>query len=116
MSNIAIIDDDSSIRNSIGIVLNANGHATVSFTDPQHFLATADIREFDLLLVDNDMPHMTGLELHKWLKSNFPEHPKFVLMSGRIVEEDFLETKESREITLLSKPFTLAKLLDLVRS
>jgi DNA-binding NtrC family response regulator len=116
MSKIAIIDDDSSVRNSIEIVLNSNGHTTVSFTDPQHFLATANVSEFDLLLVDNDMPHMTGLELHEWLRSNFSEHPKFVLMSGRIVKEDLLATEKTRQITLLSKPFPLAKLLELVSS
>lgn len=116
MSKIAIIDDDSSVRNSIGIVLNSNGHTTVSFTDPQHFLTTANVSEFDLLLVDNDMPHMTGLELHELLKSNYSEHPKFVLMSGRIVKEDLLENEKTRQITLLRKPFPLAKLLELMSS
>jgi FixJ family two-component response regulator len=116
MSKIAIIDDDASVRNSIEIVLNANGHATVSFPDPKNFLATADVREFDLLLVDNDMPHMTGLELREWLLGHYSEHPKFVLMSGKIVEEDFLATEKSGAITLLNKPFSLSKLLHIVSS
>lgn len=116
MSKIAIIDDDSSVRTSMEIVLSSNGHTTVSFTDPKHFLATANVREFDLLLVDNDMPHMTGLEMYEWLKLNYSEHLRFVLMSGKIVEEDFFETKNGRGLTLLSKPFSLAKLLDIVRA
>ena len=114
MPRIAIIDDDASVRSSIELVLSAKGHDAVSFPDAKQFLATADASEFDLLLVDNDMPHMTGLELHDWLQGQTVLRPKFVLMSGRITEEDFAQTHEVREVTLLSKPFSLAKLLQIV--
>jgi CheY-like chemotaxis protein len=114
MSTIAIIDDDASVRKSIEVVLNAQGHSTVAFQDPNHFLATADIKAFDLLLVDNNMPQMTGLELYERLKSQQLKYPRFVLMSGKILEADFKKTKVSNEITLLSKPFSLANLLAIV--
>jgi DNA-binding response OmpR family regulator len=116
MPRIAIIDDDASVRSSIELVLSANGHDAVSFPEAKQFIATADASEFDLLLVDNDMPQMTGLELHDWLQGQTVLKPKFVLMSGRISEEDFAETHGSCEITLLSKPFPLAKLLQIVNS
>jgi DNA-binding response OmpR family regulator len=116
MPRIAIIDDDASVRNSIELAFSAHGHAAVAFPNAKQFLATADVSEFDLLLVDNDMPHMTGLELHEWLQGQTILKPKFVLMSGRISEEDFAETQGSPEITLLSKPFPLAKLLQIVNS
>jgi DNA-binding response OmpR family regulator len=116
MTKIAIIDDDISVRNSLEIVLRAQGHVILSFPDPKNFLSTADATQFDLLLVDNDMPHMTGLELYQWLKSHFTEYPKFVLMSGRVQEEVFLRSDLAQEISLLEKPFNLAKLLDLMGS
>lgn len=116
MSKIAIIDDDMSIRNSVEIVLRANGHVPVLFSDPKHFLATADVQDFDFLLVDNDMPHMTGLELYEWLKRCYSTHPQFILMSGRVVEEDLLAFDTSTVIYLLTKPFSLAKLLKMVGS
>ena len=116
MPRIAIIDDDASVRNSIELTLSAHGHDAVSFPNAKQFLATADVSEFDCLLVDNDMPHMTGLELHEWLQGQTMLKPKFVLMSGRISEEDFADTHGSCEITLLSKPFPLAKLLQIVNS
>jgi DNA-binding response OmpR family regulator len=114
MSKIAIIDDDASVRKSIELVLNAQGHSTVAFQDPKHFLATADVKKFDLLLVDNNMPYMTGLELYEWLKRHKLEHPQFVLMSGKIVEAEFMKTEASKEIKLLSKPFPLAKLMAII--
>jgi DNA-binding response OmpR family regulator len=116
MPRIAIIDDDASVRSSIELVLSANGHDAVSFPEAKQFLATADAGEFDLLLFDNDMPQMTGLELHDWLQGQTVLRPKFVLMSGRITEEDFAETHGSLGITLLTKPFSLAKLLQIVNS
>lgn len=114
MLKIAIIDDDLSVRNSLEIVLKAHGHLPSSFSDPRNFLASVDFKNFDFLLVDNDMPYMTGLELHSWLKNNFPKYPKFVLMSGRLVDEDFAKLDASSQITLLTKPFPMAKLLQVL--
>ena len=59
---------------------------------------------------------MTGLELHEWLQGQTVLKSKFVLMSGRITEEDLAKAHGSLEITLLSKPFPLAKLLQIVNS
>lgn len=116
MPRIAIIDDDSSVRNSIQLALSAHGHSAVSFPNAKQFIATADANDFDCLLVDNDMPQMTGLELHKWLQEQALLKAKFVLMSGRISEEDLTQKQGSFPVTLLSKPFPLAKLLELVSS
>jgi DNA-binding response OmpR family regulator len=114
MPKIAIIDDDVSVRNSVEIALKAHGHAAVLFSDPKKFLETAALNDFDLLLVDNDMPKMTGLELHRLLKRNHLKLPIFVLMSGRIDEIELIKLDSSREITLLIKPFSLAKLIQIL--
>jgi DNA-binding response OmpR family regulator len=114
MPKIAIIDDDVSVRNFIEIVLKAHGHAAVLFSDPKNFLETAALNDFDLLLVDNHMPYMTGLELHRLLKRNHLKIPLFVLMSGRIDEVDLIKLDSSREITLLIKPFSLDELIEIL--
>lgn len=115
MLRIAIIDDDASVRNSIAMILQAHGHTTVSFETAVQFIDCADAKDFDCLLVDNNMPQMTGLELHEWLQGHNVHHPKFVLMSGRISDDSTL-TLASRGIEFLSKPFDLAKLLQIVNS
>lgn len=113
MPKIAIIDDDISVGKSIEIVLKAHGHAAVLFSDPKNFLETATLNDFDLLLVDNDMPYMTGLELHRLLKRNHLKIPLF-LMSGRIDEVDLMKLDSSREITLLIKPFSIDELIEIL--
>lgn len=115
MPRIAIIDDDASVRTSIELTLSAHGHTTVSFETAVQFIDCADAKDFDCLLVDNNMPKMTGLELHEWLQGHHVHHPKFVFMSGRISDDSAL-TLASRGIEFLSKPFALAKLLQIVNS
>ena len=116
MPRIAIIDDDASVTTSIVLALSSHGHVAVSFPSAKSFIATADANNFDCLLVDKDMPQMTGLELLEWLHEQTVLKAKFVLMSGRISEEDLTQKQGSFPVTLLSKPFPLAKLLELVSS
>jgi DNA-binding NtrC family response regulator len=114
--SILLADDEEKILKRLGRALRDEGHEVVESTtirDAQRHLAE---RSFDLLVVDNVMPGMTGLELVREL-AQMPEtdRPQIVMMtahgSTQIVREAFKLGVED----FLEKPFEIDELLTLAR-
>lgn len=58
---IMIVDDEKHILDFYGTVLTNNGYECVCFSDAETALEALD-ESFDLLITDNRMPGMTGIE------------------------------------------------------
>ena len=114
---ILLADDEEKILKRLGRALRDEGHDVVEATtikDAQRHLGE---RSFDLLVVDNVMPDMTGLELIRDVAHTMPpaERPQIVMMtahgSTQIVREAFKLGVED----FLEKPFEVDELLALAR-
>jgi DNA-binding NtrC family response regulator len=114
---ILLADDEEKILKRLGRALRDEGHDVVeasSARDAQRHLAE---RPFDLLVIDNVMPGMTGLELIRELSAAPAdgEPPQIVIMtahgSTQIVREAFKLGVED----FLEKPFEIDELLALAR-
>jgi two-component system response regulator YesN len=114
MIRVAIIDDDESVRKTISEVLSASGIKTTTYESALCFLDKASDDDFDVMVVDKDMPGMTGNELYQKLKSQDILPSRFILMSGTFSSENTLSVVSLEEPILLAKPFRLAELLKLV--
>jgi PAS domain S-box-containing protein len=69
---ILIIEDEEVIRKSLVRLLERDHEVLTAASGAEgQVLITAD-QEFDLILCDVMMPHMSGVELHAWLALNFP--------------------------------------------
>ena len=114
--SILLADDEEKIRKRLGRALRDEGHEVVEASgarDAQRQLAE---RPFDLFVVDNVMPGMTGLELIREVSSQpDAERPQIVMMtahgSTQIVREAFKLGVED----FLEKPFEIDELLALAR-
>jgi len=114
---ILLADDEEKILKRLGRALRDEGHDVIeaaSASDARRHLAE---RSFDLFVVDNVMPGMTGLELIRDLASSLPEdeRPQTVMMtahgSTQIVREAFKLGVED----FLEKPFEVDELIALAR-
>ena len=114
---VLLVDDEEKLLKRLGRALRDEGHDVVeagSARDAQKQLAQ---RAFDLFVVDNVMPGMTGLELLRDVFSAIPEseRPQVVMMtahgSTQIVREAFKLGVED----FLEKPFEVDELLGLAR-
>ncbi len=114
MPKVAIIDDNQSLRNTLTTVLTASGIDATAFDSALHFLNSAQTEDFHVMLVDKDMPGMTGKELFDLVRSEKNKYPKFILMSGSFSNEDLASTHMLQDPILLAKPFRLKKLLELL--
>ncbi len=114
---ILLADDEEKILKRLGRALRDEGHEVIEASnarDAQRHLAE---RPFDLFVVDNVMPGMSGLELIRELATSLPEseRPQMVIMtahgSTQIVREAFKLGVED----FLEKPFEIDELLVLAR-
>jgi len=64
---IAIVDDDEGVRSSLSSLLRAFGYYVRSYASAQDFLNAAVREEPDCLLVDVQMPGMSGEQLQMHL-------------------------------------------------
>jgi DNA-binding NtrC family response regulator len=115
--SILLADDEEKILKRLGRALRDDGHEVVEVTtirDAQRHLSE---RAFDLIVVDNVMPGMTGLDLVRELAQTMTpaDRPRMVMMtahgSTQIVREAFKLGVED----FLEKPFEVEELLVLAR-
>ena len=115
--SILLADDEEKILKRLGRALRDEGHEVVEATTIQEAQRHLGKRAFDLLVVDNVMPGMTGLELLQELARTMApeERPQIVMMtahgSTQLVREAFKLGVED----FLEKPFEVDELLALAR-
>lgn len=61
---IAIVDDDESMRRSLGRLLEQEGFQTVLFASAEEYLADPRVGEFSCLLADVQLGGMSGIAMH----------------------------------------------------
>ena len=81
IGNSVIIDDDSSCRQHAGDVLEAKGYQTEVFESGEAFLDSCGSDRRGCILVDFQMPGMTGIELQGALRGRRIYNP-LILMSA----------------------------------
>ena len=114
---ILLADDEEKILKRLGRALRDEGHEVVEATTIREAQRHLGERSFDLLVVDNLMPDMTGLELIREMSQSMAaaDRPQIVMMtahgSTQIVREAFKLGVED----FLEKPFEVEELLTLAR-
>jgi FixJ family two-component response regulator len=100
---IAIVDDDASVRTALVRVLSAAGHACRGFGSARELLREPWDEQPDCLLLDLQMPEMSGLALSRMLQAA-EIHIPTIMMSA--MDESRLATDclEEGAIVCLAKP------------
>src|SRR3954454_4337687 len=79
MQTILVIDDDESLRDTIGVMLEQDGFRAVLAGDGRSGFDKAMTIKPDLVLVDLRLPGMTGIEICKQLRAAQVKTPIVVL-------------------------------------
>ena len=78
---IAIVDDDSAVREALADLLQVAGFEGASFDNGADLLDRDDPGRFDLVITDLQMPRMDGIELIRRLQDTKDPPPALVLTS-----------------------------------
>src|SRR5918996_3394770 len=112
--SILLADDEEKILKRLGRALREEGHDVIEATSVREAQRHLAERHFDLLVVDNVMPGVTGLELVREVaQQSAAERPQIVMMtahgSTQIVRGAFKLGVED----FLEKPFEVEELIAL---
>jgi DNA-binding NtrC family response regulator len=115
--SILLADDEEKILKRLGRALRDEGHDVVEASSGREAQRHLSERQFDLVVVDNVMPGISGLDVIREVSSSLQEseRPQMVMMtahgSTQIVREAFKLGVED----FLEKPFEVDELLALAR-
>jgi two-component system, OmpR family, response regulator MprA len=115
--NILLAEDERSVAFSIAFALKADGHTIEIATDGEQALSklTADPGTFDLLITDNNMPRMTGVELVRRVRDT-PFRGKILVLSAHLSVENRAAYRALGVDGMVPKPFDLRQLRTTVRA
>jgi DNA-binding NtrC family response regulator len=114
---IFVVDDESVIAQTVGIILRNAGYAARSFSEPDAALNAAAGQSPDLLVTDMMMPEMNGIELAMRMQELRP-CCKVLVISGQLLTLPSVATpdREDRHFDFLSKPVHPLKLLEKIEN
>ena len=117
MQRVLIIDDSSATRAYIRAALEAETELDVTeATSGFDALRILPRSQFDLLLVDINMPNINGLELISFIRrSETHRETPLMIISTEASERDRQRAMELGANAYLAKPFTAEALIEAVR-
>src|SRR6266851_5975991 len=113
--SILLLDDEEKILKTLGRALRNAGHQVVETTNPKQAQRLLGERTFDLLVVDNMMPELSGLDLIREYVASTPEdRAQIVMMTAHATIESAIEAMKLGALDYLQKPFEIDELLVVV--
>jgi two-component system response regulator FixJ len=113
--SIAIIDDDALVRQSLEDCMESAGYAVEGFDSAEEFLASESARKAACLIVDVQLPGITGLELQDRLARADNRVP-IVFVSAQGTQANREKAMSRGATGFLSKPFRRDDLVRLVEA
>jgi len=102
---ILVIDDSDVIRQLIKHSLKNNNYEITVATDGGDAIEKIKLETPDLVITDLMMPFVTGLELVTWIKENFDDQIKIIVLTSLGQEDVVLEAFSLGIDDFLTKPF-----------
>ncbi len=111
---ISVVDDDESLRRSVGNFLRSVGFRVETFASAEDFLRSARRESTGCLVLDVRMTGMSGLDLLRHLAAGNVRVPAVVLTAHG--DEDIRQRcLRAGAVAFLDKPFHAEALLDAVQ-
>jgi FixJ family two-component response regulator len=114
-SLVCVVDDDESVRESLGGLLGAVGYAVEVFASAESFLASPSLAHVECLILDVRMPGMSGPELQRELSVRRLGIP-IVFITAHGGERLRAQVRDAGAVDCLEKPFSEESLLAAVET
>ena len=112
---ITVVDDDQSMSRMLSRVLTTAGFEVVSYASAEEYIDSKDSKAADCLVLDMNLPGMSGAELQQLLIHRGVEIP-IIFISADANEIAQQQVLDAGGAAFLSKPFNIESLLEKIRS
>jgi DNA-binding NtrC family response regulator len=113
VSQVYVVDDDLSVREGVGRLIRSSGLKVEAFASAQEFLTTWPSEALSCLVLDVQLPGISGLDLQQELRSRDAQIP-IVFMTGYGDIPMSVRAMKAGAIEFLTKPFRDEDLLNAV--
>jgi two-component system KDP operon response regulator KdpE len=113
-ATILVVDDESQIRRVLRTTLSGSGYDIIEAKDGQEAIDMVIRERPDLILLDVNMPGMTGLEACSKIRLSY-EGP-IIMVTVRNSEQDKIVALDAGADDYVVKPFALGELLARIRA
>lgn len=110
MKNILLVDDDVQIGETLSQMFDPSEYKFHYITDGEQALDMINNTEADLVLLDVNMPSVSGLDVLKQIKSRNEDIPVIVI-SGFISTENAMTAMREGAYEYITKPFQMERLM-----
>lgn len=104
-ARVLLVDDEPNILNALKRLLRTDGYHIHTVTSPYEGLALLEHESFDLVMSDQRMPDMTGVEFLRQVKTRWPEAMRIVLSGYTELESVTSAINEGAVYKFLTKPW-----------
>lgn len=116
---ILIVDDIFTNRLLLSELIKTLGHQSVQAENGKQAIDFYEAENFDLILMDIEMPVMNGLETTDYIRKSFPS-PKnlipIVALTAHNPSLFFEDFSDAGFDELITKPYSLDKIIELINS
>jgi len=109
-ANVVVLDDEATVVEMLSRLLTRAGYQVQVFSSPRRFLTEAKLTPPCCLVLDVNMPELTGIEIQALLaRAEVP--PAIVFMSGGADVPTSVKAMKAGAVDFLAKPFASKELL-----
>jgi two-component system, LuxR family, response regulator FixJ len=110
-ARIAIVEDDDAVRDSLTRLLDASGYDSLPYSEGTSFLASLRGTTPDVVILDLQLPGMSGLQIQSVLQERLPTTPVLFLTAYGTVPAS-VAAMRTGAVDFLEKPADPSFLLD----
>lgn len=107
---VLVVDDEAAMRRGINVCLTARGYAVDEARTGEEALGSFHDRQPDLVLLDINMPGMSGIEVCRRIRVSDTK-TGIVMVTVRDTEEDTIQALEAGADDYIRKPFRVGEML-----
>ncbi|MGA3120726.1 MAG: sigma-54 dependent transcriptional regulator [Polyangiaceae bacterium] len=108
---VYVVDDDSSVRESVGRLVRSAGWPVEAFASAQEFLKSPWASHPSCLVLDLDLPGLSGLELQRQLDARF----SIIFLTGHGDVSTSVQAMKAGALEFLTKPPLEDQLVEAIR-
>ena len=110
---VFVVDDDISVRESLALLIQSAGWATLMFSSAYDFLAHPRALTPSCLILDVDLPDLNGLDLQKRIVADRADMP-IIFITGYADVPMTVQAMKAGAVEFLTKPFNGDALLSAI--
>jgi FixJ family two-component response regulator len=112
---ISVVDDDESVRRTTKLLIESFGYRAAVFESAEVLLRSRQLHDTSCLIVDVQMPGISGLELQSQLAAKGCSIP-IIFITAHGNEASRQQAMQAGAVAFLDKPFSDELLLKNIRS